>query len=58
MEASSLAPLLLNHNTINPKKPKIMNALNQILSQIRRILGLSTSIRSTTQSVKRESEYI
>lgn len=33
-----------------------MRALQQILNSLRRILGLSSSIRSTTRGLKRESQ--
>lgn len=35
-----------------------MRAIQQLLSTIRRILGLSNSVRSTSRSVKRETNMV
>jgi len=35
-----------------------MNAINQILSGIRSVLGITSSIRSTTQGISRESKNV
>ena len=34
-----------------------MRALQQILNTLRRILGLSSSLRSTTSGIKRETQH-